>query len=82
MSALLLVHQRGAMRDLEPNFGSEVVTNPGRAVAALSASVRLARGFELFGRVSNLFDRRYEDVYGFPAAGRRLIVGLRAAAGN
>lgn len=82
VSALLLVHQRGAMRDLEPNFGSEVVTNPGRAVAALSASVRLARGFELFGRVSNLFDRRYEDVYGFPAAGRRLIVGLRAAAGN
>src|SRR5690606_41856882 len=80
VSALLLVHQRGAMRDLEPNFGSEVVTNPGRAVAALSASVRLARGFALFGRVSKLFARRQADVYGFPAARRPPVGGPRHAA--
>ena len=81
-SAFALVHQRGAMRDLEPNWASNIYTNPGRAVATLGASVRVARGLEAYGRVMNAFDRTYEDVFGFPAIGRSAVIGLRVTAGR
>jgi outer membrane cobalamin receptor len=35
---------------------------------------------ELFGRIENLFDREYEEVFGFPALGRGVMAGLRIAA--
>jgi len=44
------------------------------------ASARLTRQLELFGRVENLFDRSYEEVYGFPALPRGFMAGLRIAA--
>jgi outer membrane cobalamin receptor len=36
----------------------------------------------VFARVTNLFDRQYEDVLGYPALGRSIIVGVRVAAGH
>ena len=32
-----------------------------------------------FGRVTNLFDRDYEEALGYPALGRSAMVGLRVA---
>lgn len=81
-TGLFALHQRGSMRDLEPNWGSSLVTNPGRVTARLAGAYRLTRHFEIYGRVTNLFDREYEDIYGFPAMGRSLIIGLRATAGR
>jgi outer membrane cobalamin receptor len=81
-SAFVLVHHRGAMRDLEPNWASSVYTNPGRVHVALGAAVRLGAGLEAYGRVTNAFDRRYEDVLGFPAMGRSAVIGLRVTAGH
>ena len=43
---------------------------------------RVARSVEVFGRITNLFDRDYEEALGFPALGRSGIVGLRVAAGR
>ena len=37
---------------------------------------------DVFARVENLFDRTYEEAFGFPALGRRATVGLRIAAGR
>jgi outer membrane cobalamin receptor len=82
VSAFALVHQRAAMRDLEPNWASSVYTNPGRAHLALGAAARIAAGLEAYGRVTNAFDRQYEDVLGFPAMGRSAIIGLRVTAGR
>jgi outer membrane cobalamin receptor len=81
-NAVFTLHQRGSMRDLEPNWGSMVVTNPGRVTARIAGSFRLTPHLEIYGRVTNLFDRRYEDIYGFPAMGRSLIAGIRASAGR
>ena len=43
------------------------------AVARLYGSYDLSARFIVRARVENLFDTRYEPVYGFPALGRALI---------
>ena len=45
-------------------------------LATIAASYRVAEGVELFGRVENAFDQRYQEVYGFEADG-----GIAAYAG-
>ena len=51
--------------------------DPGNFVdARLLATWRLAHGIALRARADNLFGRRYEEAYGFPALGRRVQVGL------
>ena len=45
------------------------------AGARLAYSVR--PGLELFARASNLFDARYQDVFGYRTEGRAVYAGLR-----
>jgi outer membrane cobalamin receptor len=82
LTGFVTVNGRGAMADLEPNFASTLVTNPGYATTAFGASYTLARHVEVFGRVTNAFDRSYEEAYGFPALGRTASLGIRVAAGR
>ena len=70
------------MSDLEPNYASSLVTNPGYATLALGGTVTMARHLELYVRVMNAADRRYEEVFGYPALGRTASVGVRVAAGR
>jgi vitamin B12 transporter len=58
------------------NFPGQIV-NPGYARIDLGASYGFSRGVTLYGRISNLADRRYQDVYGFPALGREFRVGVK-----
>lgn len=44
------------------------------AVARLYGGLGLGRGLTLRARIENLFDRRYEPVYGFPGLGRSVVV--------
>jgi outer membrane cobalamin receptor len=76
------INGRGEMADLEPNFASSIYTNPGYAVVNLGASFHVARGVEVTGRILNLFDKQYEEVYGFPALGRSAMVGVRVVTGR
>jgi vitamin B12 transporter len=46
------------------------VTLRGYAKVDLSLTCRLSKNLSLQGRVENLLDQRYEDVFGFPALGR------------
>jgi outer membrane cobalamin receptor len=82
VSVFALVNQRGTMRDIEPNWASSVFTNPGRVNTTFGASLQLTRGLQAYGRLTNAFDRQYEDVLGFPAMGRSASIGLRVAAGH
>ncbi len=86
--AFLTVNGRGRMLDLEPNAGAgacfgqpapcrAVFDNPGYVTTDAGASLRLNAAVEVFGRVSNLFNRAYEEALGFPALGRAGMVGLR-----
>ena len=50
--------------------------NPGYARFDLASTCLLARGFSFYGRVTNLFDKQYQDAIGFPALGRDFRLGL------
>ena len=50
--------------------------NPGYARFDLASTCLLVRGFSFYGRVTNLFDKQYQDAIGFPALGRDFRVGL------
>jgi outer membrane receptor protein involved in Fe transport len=78
----LIMNGRGEMADLEPNFASAVLTNPGFAVIAAGGSFRVTRMLEAYARVTNLLDRAYEDVLGYPAQARSASVGLRVTVGR
>lgn len=75
---------RGVTLDAEPAFGPSggLYENPGRAVMDAGGSFRIVRGVEVYGRVLNLFDRAYEEVFGYPAPGRTAFAGVRLAAGR
>ena len=76
-SAFALVNGRSHTQDLEPSFADQVFENPGYTTVTIGAAFRVGRSVEVFGRVTNLFDRAYEEVFGFPALGRSGLVGVR-----
>jgi vitamin B12 transporter len=44
----------------------------------LAGAWRVRKGLEVFGRVENLFDKRYQETYTFREAGRGVYAGIRA----
>jgi outer membrane receptor protein involved in Fe transport len=76
-SAFAFVNGRSDTHDLEPSFADQVFENPGYATVAIGGAFRVGRNVEVFGRVTNLFDSAYEEVFGFPALGRSGLVGVR-----
>ena len=51
----------------------------GYAVANLFAAWEMDKGWTLEGRINNLFDRVYENAWGFAVPDRQIFVGLRYA---
>ena len=61
----------GERRDLKfTTFPAQRVTNAGYVKVDVGLSCDVCRYFAVFGRVENLLDDRYEEVFGFPALGR------------
>jgi vitamin B12 transporter len=58
-------------------LGLGLTRNPGYARIDLSTSYRMGRGFSVYGRATNLFDKSYQDALGYPALGRDVRVGMR-----
>lgn len=67
----------GSRTDLDP-VTFERVRQGGFVTADLAATVPLSAALAARLRVENLADRRYEEVRGYPAPGRRAILGLSA----
>ncbi len=63
-------------------LGQGLTSNPGYARLDLAASYDLRRGVTAFGRVTNLFDRQYQDTLGFPALGRDFRLGMEFTFGG
>lgn len=84
VSGFLRVDGRGNARDIDPSFGASagIFDAPGFATADAGVSLRVLRHADLIVRVTNLLDRAYEEILGFPAPGRSAIVGVRLAAGR
>ena len=81
LTAFAQLGARGRVLDVEPNYGAfgGLFYAPGYAVVGAGATVRITRSLEVFGRVQNLLDRRYEETLGFPAPARTVMVGVRVA---
>ena len=74
----------GSRPDFDPLTG-EIVTNPSYTRVDLATAYVLpwtydpSVAFSLFGQVSNLLDRDYQEVLGFPAMPINALAGLRVA---
>ena len=81
LTAFARVGGRGRMTDVEPNLGAfgGLYPAPGYVVADAGASYQVTRALDLFARVTNLFDRQYEETLGYPAPPRAAVVGVRVA---
>ena len=82
--AFVEINGRGEFLDTEPNFGTfgGLFATPGYATVTIGASVHAIQHVEIFGRVSNLLDRQYEEALGYPALGRAATIGVRIATGR
>jgi outer membrane cobalamin receptor len=65
---------------LRPDSGA--VTLNGTNLTAIPRAALARSRLAVFARVTNLFDRAYEDVLGYPALGRAAMAGVRVAAGR
>jgi outer membrane receptor protein involved in Fe transport len=77
---------RGAVLDVDPTQGTYACTgyglpcfftNEGYTRADAGFSFRIARGVEIYGRVNNLLNRKYEESFGFPAYRANYVGGMR-----
>lgn len=76
---------RGSVLDLEPNVGSFACTlglqclfrAEGYFLANGGFSYRLPRGLDVYVRVNNLLNRKYEEAFGFPSLHLNFVVGVR-----
>lgn len=52
-------------------------TNPGYVRADAGFSYRMLRGLEVYGRLNNLLNEKYEESFGFPALHLNFLAGIR-----
>ena len=80
-AAFASVRARGETLDVEPSFGASagLFDVPGFVVADAGLTWRLTPQLDLFARALNLFDREFEEVFGFPAQRRTGLIGVRLA---
>jgi vitamin B12 transporter len=79
--ATLVVRYNGNARDLaftDPSFIPLRVTLQDFVLVNFNARARLSQGVNLFGRIENLLDERYEQVFSFVSPGRTALIGIEA----
>ncbi len=78
--AFLSVRYNGTQKDTQflPDFPfSTAVTLPAFTLVNMGADWRWNEQIQVFGRVENLFDKQYEELFSYRAAGRAFYVGVR-----
>jgi len=77
---------RGSVLDVEPNAGLGacsfydlpcLFTDKGYFRMDGGFSYRLPKGVEIFGRMDNMLDRKYEEVLGYPSLPFNFLAGVR-----
>jgi len=79
-SATLIVRHNGATDDLaftDPSYVPITVRLHAYTLVNLAAEARVTSRIRAFGRVENLLDETYEQVFSFVSPGRSVIAGLR-----
>ena len=78
--ASIFVGRRTDSDFLFPPLG--LTSNPGYMRVDVAASYRLSAQASVIGHVTNLFNKPYQDVLGFPALGRAAYIGMRFRLGG
>jgi len=81
---------RGSTLDVEPNEGTFACepppfgpglpcffNNKGYTRADAGLSYRLPRGVEIYGRLNNFLNQKYEESFGFPALHLNFLAGIK-----
>lgn len=58
-------------------LGLGLTRNPGYARFDMAVSYEMRRGLVLYTRVTNLFDKQYQDALGYPELGRDVRMGMK-----
>ncbi len=53
------------------------VNNPAYSTFNAKLTVPVSTEFSVFGKVSNLFDKKYSEIIGYPSPGRRVEMGIK-----
>ena len=74
-------YARGKTLDVEPNYGASAgfFTNKAYFLANTGAAYRLGHGVELYGRLNNFLNQKYEEAYGYPSLHLNFLAGVRFA---
>lgn len=77
---------RGDVLEVEPNMGAYACTgmglpcffgNPGYIKANAGFSYQLYPGVEMYGRVNNMLNRKYEEAFGYPSLRLNFMAGMK-----
>ncbi len=76
---------RGPVLDIEPNLGTFACVlgmpcffnDHGYTRASAGFSYRLPKGLEVYGRLNNFLNQKYEESFGFPALRLNFLVGMK-----
>jgi vitamin B12 transporter len=78
-SVTATVRYNGDMTDTDFSaFPARTVALKAYTLVNLAGAWKLNEALEVFGRIENLANERYQEVYGFNTAGRAAYAGLRA----
>lgn len=82
ISGTLTLRYNGPQKDItftDPTYRTTpIVTLREYVLVNLAAEYRLSDRFSLFGRIENLLDERYEEVFSYVAPGRAIYGGVKA----
>jgi len=72
---------RGEVLDVEPNFGAfgGLFPNKGYVLANTGFAYRIRPGVEIYGRLNNFLNQKYEESLGFPALHLNFLAGIRVS---
>lgn len=77
--ANLTVCYNGAQKDFQfTPIGSTRINMPAYTLVNLGADYRVNQMWQVYGRVENLFDEKYEEVFSFRSSGVAFYAGVRA----
>jgi outer membrane receptor protein involved in Fe transport len=76
---------RGAVLDIEPNDGTFACSlmqqclfrNHGYELMNAGFSYRLPKGVEVYGRLNNFLNQKYEEAFGFPSLRLNFMAGIK-----
>jgi len=70
---------RGHSLDVEPNYGAfgGIYRNPGYTSVSVNLNYHVAHNVTVYGNLRNALNRRYEEIYGFPAPLLNVVVGVK-----